>query len=965
MKFFLPLLFFSYTVIAQMFPYYHYTVDDGLPHSMVYFMLHDKKGFLWFTTDNGVSKYDGETFTNFSTADGLLSNCAIPITESPDGKIFVGVYGKGVDYIQNNKVYNYQKNLRMKTFLIEKDGVLYVDVGDNLLRLYDTTSKKSLYKTRVLKINDSYLSETFELLVKTQQGILISNSINNGLYRIEKDTLLPYQPHLLYNEKVYSLYEEKENILWIGSVRKILKIEDSVITKTIALPFKEKVIGLLVDSQKRIWFSIPNRGVFLFDKEKIISIGEKLGIEKDHVGPPYEDRDGNIWIIPHGKSGYCLYNTYISNYSVRDGLSHNYIKTITKDRYGRILIGSTNGVTIIHNDTISQPRNNFHNYEVRNFFTEFKDKTIILGSGDYGKKQKKVPYDNYTTYHHRERFTAVTFLNKDTLLSGSWGNWLEINDLHGKQLKWIVPYKKNPQPYVKTKKIYKDVQNRIWIGTNAGLCRYVNTDSVYCYEGNTPLTGIIEDITEDNTHTLWIATNKGVMQYTNDEWKTVTFPEHPINEATSLQFDSNNHLWLGTSNGLYYYDGKTVKHFTKHSGLISNNVNTLYYDKETNFLWVGTTEGISKIDITQYHSSISKPLTPIISKVILQDTTIYEPPSSVQISWKKNRAKIYFAGFHFQRPKSVHYEYHLNEDSVWQQAQGNMVELLNIDYGTTEIFMRAKIENGEWSVPITLLIEKETPWWATSTATMTLIFFSAVSLVYGINRKIKTTKRKAEEKSAIENKVRVLEHKTAMIAMMNPHFIFNALNSIQYFINHKETEHANTYLARVARLIRLNLELSDKETISLKQELERVEFYLSLEQLRRDNIFSYHIIVDSSIMSEQVFVPNMILQPIAENALKHGILPSRREGHIYIKVEKHNHDVLSITIEDNGVGLQENKNSSHYSTGFGLTIVINRLYTLYQHRASFSLCNNSTENSFPTGAHAKIILPIINNSPTV
>ncbi len=922
-----------------MFPYYHYTVDDGLPHSVVYRMLQDKKGFLWFTTDNGVSKYDGETFTNFSVVEGLLSNSVVPIAESSDGKIFVGVYGKGINYIQNNKVYLYHKNININSFMIERNGYLYVQSGFACVKINDTSSQ-FLWKPT---------GKSFGLYKTLQQDILVMKE-GGGLYSMVNDTIVPYKNNILGNKEIFSLHQEEDSILWCGSIGKILKIQDTIVHE-IVLPFKKKVYGIFIDSQKRIWFTIPNEGIFLLENEKITSIGKKLNIEKDNIGWPKEDKEGNIWITPYGKEVYCIYNTYITNYSTQDGLSHNYVKTITQDRYGRILIGTLNGITIIHNDSVTLPKNNYQNYEVRTIFTGLKDTIAIFGSASAIQNKKNLPYDSYTTYYYWPNLTSLAKINNtDTLLGGMWQNWIVFTNPQGNIIRYTQLYK-NFSGYIRTKKLYKDVHNRIWIGTTSGLCQYVNTDSVYCYEGDTPLTGIIEDITEDSSQRVWVVSNKGVMYYKNNEWKNFILPEYTINAATSLQFDLKNHLWLGTSNGLYYYDGKTVKHFTKYSGLTSNNITTLYYEKEKNFLWIGTTEGLSRINITQYHSSIAKPLTPIISKVVVEDSTIYEP-TSLQLSSIQNAVKIYFAGLHFQRPKSVIYEYRLNEDTLWRKTQSNIVELLNISYGTTQLFMRAKTENREWSTPITFLIEKETPFWAT----LPFYIFCGmigITIIFVITeRRIRSIKKREQEKTTLLNTMKKLEYQ-ALAAMMNPHFIFNSLNAIQSLINNLEIRKANEYLTSFSQLIRSNLDVVEKNIISLHEELERLQLYLLLEKLRFGDSLEYIITVEKEIDLEETFIPNMLLQPFVENSLRHGILPSGRDGKISIIIKKEN--TIKIFIEDNGVGM---KTTSFDYTSKGIRLIQERLQLLYKEQYTPILFHTLTDNSGNIlGTRVEITLP--------
>ncbi len=935
---------------AQMFPYYHYTVDDGLPHSVVYSILQDKKGFFWFATDNGISKYDGETFTNFSVADGLLSNSVISLVEDSTGKIFMTIYGKGINYIDSNKVYLYSKSLPkdgpINTFLVQDSNGFYVR------KAFSDIAK--IRKTRFsIKV---FINESIYGIIKTVRENTILVGTHKGLYRkISGDSLQFVKMNAIGERGVWSLYQHTDSTVWIGSKGEIIVLKNLSIQKIISLPLNEEITGILVDAQNRIWFAVYSKGIFLWENGIVTSIGKKFNIEKTEISRTMlRDNNGTIWFAPFGKGVFSLYNTYINNYSVDDGLSHNYIQTIIKDNYGRILIGTLNGINSIHHNSVTQPKNNDENYEVRCFFIK-KNNTIFMGGSSFEKHKKPIfSYDKHAVYKKLPLISAFG-KNDKKIFGGTWANFVFLLDEKGDTLK-KVPLYKNFSGYIRTKKIYTDTYNRTWFGTTSGLCQYINEDSVYCYEGATPLTGIIEDITEDSTHTVWVVSNKGVMSYTNNEWKPLTLPEYTITGATSLQFDSQNHLWLGTLNGLYYYDGKTVRHFTKYSGLIANNINTLFYDKEENILWVGTTEGISKINITQYHASVSKPIKPIISKVMLRDTTIYEP-TSIKISWKKNRAKIYFAGLYFYHPKSVLYEYKFSDEEHWQKAQGNMVELLNIDYGATEIFMRAKIENGEWSAPTTLLIEKETPWWAS----ISFYIFCGITVigigVLGVQKRITKIKLRAEEKAATTRAMQKLEYKTILAAMLNPHFVFNSLNSIQYLVNHNKKRAANDYLTQLSKFIRTNLNVANKNIIPLKQELQSLHSYLQLEKLRFDDTLEFTIEVASTIDTEEIYVPNIIIQPFVENSIKHGILPARKKGVLCINITEYNKEYIKITIEDNGVGIEASKKLKNTDTSMGISIMQNRLQLLYKEKYHpITIREKKSPNNTTTGTIVEIIL---------
>jgi len=158
--------------------------------------------------------------------------------------------------------------------------------------------------------------------------------------------------------------------------------------------------------------------------------------------------------------------------------------------------------------------------------------------------------------------------------------------------------------------------------------------------------------------------------------------------------------------------------------------------------------------------------------------------------------------------------------------------------------------------------------------------------------------------------------------MMNPHFVFNVMNSIQHYINTKNTSSANKVLTGFARLIRKNLEICTKSYINLEEEIEYLNLYLSLEKNRFGDKFVYQIQLDQQIDKEETFIPSMLLQPYIENAIWHGIMPKEEGGQVTINITQQDDDYLGITIIDNGVGIENSlkqKKGSHQSKGMDLT----------------------------------------------
>jgi sensor histidine kinase YesM len=187
-------------------------------------------------------------------------------------------------------------------------------------------------------------------------------------------------------------------------------------------------------------------------------------------------------------------------------------------------------------------------------------------------------------------------------------------------------------------------------------------------------------------------------------------------------------------------------------------------------------------------------------------------------------------------------------------------------------------------------------WWFRSI--MIVAFLGAVFLFF----KIRENRIKKEQARQTEINKQIAEIRMmALRAQMNPHFIFNSLNSVQHFITIREKKEALNYLSKFSKLIRKILENSRENTVSISNELQLLELYIQLEQLRFSNKFDYHIEIDKKIDTENIEIPPLLIQPYVENAILHGLINKDGKGHLFFSVEKNN-GLLVCKIEDNGIG---------------------------------------------------------------
>jgi tetratricopeptide (TPR) repeat protein len=248
---------------------------------------------------------------------------------------------------------------------------------------------------------------------------------------------------------------------------------------------------------------------------------------------------------------------------------------------------------------------------------------------------------------------------------------------------------------------------------------------------------------------------------------------------------------------------------------------------------------------------------------------------------------------------------------------------------------------------------KETQFWWIITIIISIILLSGL---IGIVFILFSQKRKQKKELQTQNTIAILEQK-ALQAMMNPHFVFNVINTIQYFIGINESKAANQILTGFARLMRKHLEICLKSSITLLEEIQYLNLYLSLEKLRFADKMNYAININEEIESEDITIPSMLIQPFIENAVWHGLLPKEDGGYISIDFKFHE-NVLSIKILDDGIGILNSTKSKAAGkhTSRGLQLIHERINLLNKiNKTSIHISQRQTGES---GTEVMISIPV-------
>ena len=472
------------------------------------------------------------------------------------------------------------------------------------------------------------------------------------------------------------------------------------------------------------------------------------------------------------------------------------------------------------------------------------------------------------------------------------------------------------------------------------------------------LSGTIETTAKVSDERL-IFTNKTSRLYQLYEGKILRYLIPDLEEQNLIinkLVGTGDYLLICTLNdGLYIWKHKefVLDKLNYSQGLETNNIHDALLDDWGN-LWIATDFGLKKLVYINKSKSSIPHVT--IDKINLHYDEVTEEDMRA-LRESQNSLQFYFSGRDYSGNRSIAFDYRLGEQYDWESANDNQVSLSNLLPGNYSFEIRASNGNGlyGYTEPIDFSIKTST---VTSIWKYALGGVGALGLLWlwSLGRYNRSTKSFEEErkKLRLENDLLKTEQK-ALQLQMNPHFVFNALNSIQGLIASNENQSARKYLNKFSTMMRSMLEQSRGDAISLQDEIKYLDDYLSLERMGREEKFDFAI--NKSDIVEDVNIPSMLIQPFLENAIKHGMKGLDRKGQITVNFKK-DMDHLICEIDDNGVGRASAKSDKAHQS-LGMQVVKERLskYSKFKNYNSLEITDKKNKTGTSAGTNIIIRLP--------
>jgi hypothetical protein len=877
----------------------HFTASDGLPSNNISNVVQDKDGFLWISSETGACRFDGRSFKNFTVKDGLPANEIYCIFVDIKNRVWISPFKKELCYYYQGKIYNKKNSLLIRRIPVSSEGISFVE--DAKGRLIIQTRKFNA----LILLNDSCIiyPNPFE-----EKGFFIPQ---RGAGQFLQGIL---DPSLIrQNTSPYSYYFVTE---------------------------KRKYASILIND---------GQNIRVYSGKKVTSM---IPIPK-LVNTAYVLNDSSfVFNTRHGSLTYRLKTGKVQDTLIR-GVSTNYVEV--DDEKGTWIGTDGFGVYYIppgRNISVTRTSGNT-TLQVRNFYCSAKGLFISCKDSRYRRINKatcgldpdidnmKIPVESFIlpkgniwklstdailakkikqAGHVSTRFIKSVSNLRDSLLIATTFNVA------------IVPLNKGDfrEIWNERSTCGYSFHGAYYIGTLDGLYTFPETETKVHNKQNSKLlfNGTIVSMAWNwKRDLLWVITSDNGVYCLNSHGTVL----RNINESNGLSgsickciFTDGRKVFIGTNNGLNVIEPDNnflvTKLFTL-DGLVSDDINCVY--AEADKVWVGTSVGYSVLDISR--RPVQGVCRLLINEIEVSGHNIPMGANDLVLRPQDNNIKFLFSGISFRSMGKIKYTYRLEGLSdKWLTTDQQELSYPSLPAGryTFEIFATNRFNLKSKIVKIPFVIRQY--WWQYWWVHLLGIIILFTTVAIFLHRRSTKARLRQQEKSQLKARVQELEQ-LALRAQMNPHFIFNSLNSFYQYVINRDLSGASKFMNEFSTLIRLLFEITSLKEISLDKEIFFLTTYLKMEQTKLGHAFQFSFHIQEGLVVEDINIPTFILQPFIENCIRHGIAGLKdREGCIDISINA-DEKIMTVSIEDNGVGRRhtiEQKNNQvfiQHSKGIALT----------------------------------------------
>ncbi len=959
------LLLISQNLYSQKLIAQHYTMANGLPSNEVFSIHKDKNGFIWLGTDRGVCKFDGKTFKVYTVKEGLPENTILEVKEDKLGRIWCRSFSGLFTIIDRDSIYAAKINEEIKRLTIGTQ--LYQFELDDSLNIYFATRNNGLiYKSPLpynnvnqlqlplnnlsfFQINASKHIMSYNMILKSKiKDLKTTVALKNEIFTntiIKANIVQNYFLRYVFTSKflVFSTHE---------SIQAISLQTKKVISKR--LPFVVSSMTLLSDSTTFIGGFNGELAVYNFNKNTYKVI-DKFPSSISNI---YYEKN-TYWISTLRNGIYYVPNI---NYKVLYVDSEPLISMLPVSNDSLYLLNANAEIELINNEKVKKIEKG-NELKTLMYWQRFdhsqKEFIPLVGSSNYiikrtTKEKIKFNVDNGHNWNQTEFVVPI-----DSLIYASNYGGLRVFNQKGKGIKSTIPINGRATCMFGNKSI-------LYIGALNGIYKLDNNKSVPL-DTHSFFKNRVTAIDKIGADTLVIATQTSGIGIYNLITKTLSIINNNVGlDRLIIQYvfvDDESKIWIATQKSIHVLKLNSKNEYElldvvdlNLGDLSIKEVRTL--NKQVYILVGNQVVNIAE-NLIQYNS---QPYPIVLNKLMIngknRDLTNL---AANDLLPNENNLLINFQLLSFTQNHEIEYRYKLNNEA-WVYTSNNELQLASFPSATYTLSIQGRLRNGAWSnmIPINFTIGNSfyKTWWFVSL----LVIGSTVLLYYLLSfyfkRKFRKRLKEFELKRELES-ARLMASKS----QMNPHFIFNALNSIQNFVIKSDKMQAYQYLTDFSTLIRNYLEYSNKDYVKLDKEIELINTYIKIEQLRIPFQYELHLLGNLKASNEYIFT--LLLQPCLENAIWHGLNHKTGDKKISVIIKKTN-NLIEISITDNGIGRAQsaiinanriNKPSSVATNN--MLSRINSLKLLHKNDIKIKILDNFDENATAIGTTVLISFEII------
>ena len=1000
------------------FLFHHLTNEHLTSQQYNYFIFQDSQGFIWISSTIGLNRFDGDKVRKFEKRDfpnGQI-NIQSNFFEDTDGNLW---------FKAGETLHCYDRKMDRIVDVGIKGKPLYLEQEKNEIWLLENSNKDAQLVAYPLngltaKLSNHQIGKTYGHnieMIKKENGLgyllfvplrdgfnvfnILPNNINEILYTKRQNGFAAYDFHL-----------ENDSICWVAADTGLLLL--NLGTGSIEGIFHDfqneklkSIKGIVSIGGRQFLVATHKQGVYFFDKKKPLGFTKRLNYYfqstvvpfDEHIDEIYLDGDDNLWVSTENNG---IFHTNLQKRKFRSFLQRsptlpqgvNHIEGMSVDKEGRIWCLTKNGVAVVDLEGNLVSGHEKYLGSGALFGTQEPNHILCDAEGGiwvsmqkglyytpgFGVSFRLVPESRGTLFLcdlGNGRILTSTFGSvMEAHIEEGWPNCKTLPELTSYQGAIIMIYKEEDLVYFSE---YED-SIHVFDLLNENL---VFKESFRAYGA---INGFAHDSLLDRT---WVATAKGLYFFEMRNGSLQFFPDDYLTDLAcqSILIGNEGEIWLGTVNqGLVRYSPfstdpeKRIQKYSVADGIQSKEFNFWSASKAGKNLLFGGVNGVNffnPTEITPFPVQARPTITsmtvnggvPLPESSFLSGIRNISMIDQIVLDYEYNEIELNVAGLEYSDPQSIKYEYKMSkEEDSWRPLESNILSLSELREGDYRFLLKASNSDGEWPTDkvAKLNITVLPPWYRTEWFYSLLAILALLAgYIFYKYRISQIRKAEAIKREIAEAKQQVAETETAILRLqMNPHFIFNSMNSINSYILKKDVETASGYLNRFSKLMRMILDLAANPYVAVYEEAEFLELYMDTEAMRFEEKFTYEIIMDEQVDPDDTILPTMILQPFVENAIWHGLTEKGSQGHVKVQFQKQNGSLV-CSVEDNGQGRQAANAASigkkeHVSKA--LTITNERLERLKKETgkpAHFNIIDLKGTDGEAIGTKVVLTLPLL------